>query len=373
MLVYCGMKKLFIAICFLLVPAITRSQIVVHFTPSGAGNMDGSSWANAKPGSQLARIMKFYLSYVEIWVAKGTYKPHLSSRDTSFFINSSLRVYGGFKGTETNINQRDWVANPTILSGDIGVQGDNTDNTYHVVQFENADSTTVLDGFIIQDGNANINTGNRDDMGSGIRNMAYGIPGTDYSSPKVSNCVIKDNYADWGGGGIADFSGGTLASMRIDHCTLEHNASGLGGYGGAGLLSFTFAGDGPVSTTVEHCTFKNNTAQAGAGGISQVADFDNSGSLYVKNCIFDNNSGINIGAIAINSYPDAYNANSHTAKMRAYIDSCRFTHNSATISGSAAIIGAGYNTGDPGGHELHITNCIMDSNSSWSAPVNIRA
>jgi hypothetical protein len=53
-----------------------------------------------------------------------------STRTISFVMKNGVDIFGGFNGTETSITERDIVANPTYLSGDIGAQGDNTDNTY---------------------------------------------------------------------------------------------------------------------------------------------------------------------------------------------------------------------------------------------------
>ena len=36
----------------------------------------------------------------------------------------SLKVYGGFAGGEISIDERDWVANETILSGEAGIEGE---------------------------------------------------------------------------------------------------------------------------------------------------------------------------------------------------------------------------------------------------------
>ena len=99
-------------------------------------------------------------------MAAGTYKPtripstgatSSSSRDLAFYLNKDLKIYGGFAGTETTLNQRDISTNPVILSGDIGTVGDNTDNCYHVFIMSSLTSSAVIDGFIIRDGNANAN------------------------------------------------------------------------------------------------------------------------------------------------------------------------------------------------------------------------
>jgi hypothetical protein len=76
-------------------------------------------------------------------------------RTATFQMKSGVALYGGFSGTETARNQRDWAANVTILSGDIGAEGDNSDNSYHVVTANNTDASAVLDGFTISGGNAN--------------------------------------------------------------------------------------------------------------------------------------------------------------------------------------------------------------------------
>lgn len=74
----------------------------------------------------------------QIWVAEGTYYPTTEvggsgTQYYSFRLKNGVEIMGGFNGTETSLNQRDPKVNRTILSGDIGVPGDETDNAFYVV------------------------------------------------------------------------------------------------------------------------------------------------------------------------------------------------------------------------------------------------
>ena len=102
----------------------------------------------------------------EIWVAQGIYYPGSASdaRTVTFQLKSDVAIYGGFVGGESDRAERDWSANPTILSGDIdlndvslnGVITDMTQisgsNAYHVVTGSGVGTTARLDGFTITAG-----------------------------------------------------------------------------------------------------------------------------------------------------------------------------------------------------------------------------
>ena len=101
-----------------------------------------------------------------------------------------MGVYGGFAGTETSRDERDWATNVTTLSGDL--LGDDApgfinydENSYHVVTGSGVDSTAVLDGFTITGGNAIGDPNSTNVNGGGMYN--------DQGSPTLMNLNFNDN------------------------------------------------------------------------------------------------------------------------------------------------------------------------------------
>src|SRR5262245_26227658 len=111
-----------VAIAIALTNSAHASVIYVRASASGANN--GTSWADAYVNLQSA--LAAAQSGDEIWVAAGVYTPAAANgpRTDSFNMVSGVVVYGGFAGTETQLEQRDFVANVTTLSGDLN--GDDT-------------------------------------------------------------------------------------------------------------------------------------------------------------------------------------------------------------------------------------------------------
>ncbi len=97
----------------------TRSRWYVKTTASGTG--DGTSWANAS--GDLQTIINGAAEKDSIWIASGIYKPLAdASGNTSatvqkiYYMKSGTKIFGGFVGTETNFNQRDFKTNKTVFS-----------------------------------------------------------------------------------------------------------------------------------------------------------------------------------------------------------------------------------------------------------------
>ncbi len=257
----------------------TAATRFVHHAAFGSG--DGSSWSNAH--TRLDTALAAANAGDEIWVASGTYTPPNAA--TSFALRSSVRVYGGFSGNETLRGQRNWIAHPTILSGDIG-QDDmidpnpfgpgwpfnvifNTANAAHVVVADGVDSTSVLDGFSIVKGNA---------VGSGGGFQCVN------GNPVVTNCAFADCFAQFGHGGAIYLAS---SNASITHCTFYHNLA----YQGSGGAIFV---GGTSLPTIHDCTFSTNEAvstngQTGLGGAIQLST---STAITISRCVFDGNLSV---------------------------------------------------------------------------------
>jgi peptidoglycan-N-acetylglucosamine deacetylase len=238
-------------------------------------------------------------SNAEVWVVAGTYKPTAGSdRTISFVVNPNVAVYGGFAGTETQRQQRNWAAHPTILSGDIGIADNNSDNSFTVVV---GNSNSILDGFTITGGNANDTVG-LSLYGGGIYNQAGDMT--------IANCKITANSAIVGGGVYN--AGGT---PKITNCTFSENTAGDGG----GVYNSW------ANPVIVNCSFVKNSSSNGGGiydigcneaivdcvFIQNSADYGGSmfefyNTLTISNSTFNGNISANGAVLACNSEEQAF-------------------------------------------------------------------
>ncbi len=260
----------------------------------------GTSWATAYKDLNLALAAANYGD--QVWVAQGTYKPTTTTdRTISFQINLAISVYGGFTGVETTLGARNWTTNVTILSGDIGVAGDPSDNTYNVVTINSNFSSATLDGFTIRDGNGNQNYPATTTIQP--YNQAGGIlcnaGPNGYVGAWIDHCILTDNFGVYGGG-ICCYAHGTSSVMEVTivHDLFLNNTAVMG----AGVAYISQNG-GAGLTDVESCIFNGNTS-TGAGGSAIMADGDaNSAlcSMNVDNSTFYNNPAPLLNKIVLNS------------------------------------------------------------------------
>lgn len=300
------------------------AQSVLFVKKGGQGN--GQSWQTAI--GNLQQALQVARAGQQIWVAAGEYYPtQTNDRYASFVIPDGVALYGGFSGTEQSLSQRALDRNPTILSGHIGSPAMD-DNSLSVIRTYGVSSSTIVDGFIITGGNANLSSTTGSEEGCGGAWFNDGSQGKK-SSPTVRNCVFEQNEAQFGG---AIFNHGErgICRMAIQNCTFRQNKAGSGG--GALYNSGLY---GICNTVVTSCNFVKNEAPYGAS-IQNRAD-GGIASPMLRDCAFREN-------IAHLSGSSIYNYRSDKAQCRPVLNECTFKNNKD---------GLGDTVSDPVGHKAN--------------------
>jgi uncharacterized delta-60 repeat protein len=266
----------------------------IYVDANATGANDGSSWANAYKYLQNA-LWAAEPNY-EIRVAQGTYRPDedtsnpggTNDANANFYLRNDVAIYGGFPSGGGLWASRDPNIYKAILSGDIGVADNNSDNSYHVTTSWHCDSSAILDGFTITAGNA------ASGSGGGISNYE--------SSPTITNCTFIGNSAFFGGG----MSNGLCSSIVLTNCNfIGNSAPHSGGMGvwdcnNMTLTDCTFSGNSAdnyggmwvwdCNVILTGCTFSGNSAGQDGGGMS-VWDCN----MTLTDCTFSGNSANDYG------------------------------------------------------------------------------
>ncbi len=348
---------------------------IVYVDSSVAVSGDGSSWANAT--KELADALKAAStdpSIQQIWVAKGTYLPlydaqnncaSSNSRQRTFLLVNDVEIYGGFNGTESNINQRNIQNNPAVLSGDIGIANNNSDNVYHVMIGVNINNV-VLDGLIIEKGNAsgpasaNITIGGVSiaaNRGGGINLSGAGI--------EIVNSIIRNNQSINNGGGI--FASNN-SSILINHTAFNNNASTASANNqGGGAIAY-IQNSATSALNINNSIFNYNSSMADGGAIlNHLATLVNIGNSFFHNnftsddggAVYNNrvdNCHITNSVFYTNTSMDAGGGIYNTDLVTATISNSTFYNNTSATNGGAI--------GNQGSVGFNIRNNIIYGNSS---------
>ena len=319
---YLNKKGYLILICVLIVGLINAQERIYVKTAATGGVAFSSlnahdSWASATSDLQAAINAVDDAGGGEVWVGSGVYKPTESYyttdvehpdynatddplRSVSFLMRNGVSIIGGFNGEDNPDDRSNYdygEDNATRLSGDIGVEGDVSDNAYHVVYGQDyTDNTAVLSDVIIVDGYAN-GTG-RNSRGGGIQTRNGGT---------YNNLTIVDNTANRGAGAYA-YRGGEFNNCLFWYNTArEYNGDDAVGGGiylhldGSRVENCLFNNNrsldvggaiGSSSGEIVGCTMINNSCSTKGGAIYTYFDNDNgntSGGIY-KNCLIANNT-----------------------------------------------------------------------------------
>ena len=170
---------------------VMATQYVVS---GGAGDMSGGSWANARADVQAA-VNAASLPGEAVWVSAGRY-----ALSAPLSMRSNSMVLGGFVGTESEAEERDWDTNVTVLDGLGATQ------VVRMVSITNA----LLDGLVVTRGYVAATKG----MGGG------GILIHNATNCVVARCKILYNTSVRATGATSCEGGGMLLSNTLN-CVVE--------------------------------------------------------------------------------------------------------------------------------------------------------
>ena len=285
------MRGLLFAVLCLSATVPAAGQTIHYVTPNGQA--DETSWSNTKT---LEKALEDAQSGDEIWVQGFEQISNKSqlymTTGNGFTLPAGVKLYGGFKGNETSINERQTsgklsrMTYRSVLTG--ALQGDNeVDKTFlifpentqrngnatHVLSIDLGDgkntgsAPTVVNGFTITGGHAD----GTDEYGGGI--FITNTTGQGVNYYQIKQCVFFNNYGTLGG------------AIYVDPNTLNNTNNN--------------------TSLISHCEFFNNAAG------NRVALANSGGAIYlggtgkVVNCsIFNNEQGgirLSAGASVINS------------------------------------------------------------------------
>jgi|GEM_PF-3267145 len=311
--------------------------VYVNGASPTAGN--GTSWA--KPFIYLRDALENSLPGDQLYVAKGTYYPDdgvtgfYGDRELSFEVNGQ-KIYGGFVGNESSLSQRDPVANPTILSGEIWAVTPETQGyerywSLHVVVIK---SSSTFDGLTVEKGRANGE--------SAPFNQGGGVLAPSGSTLTLVNCTFSNNYAAEAGGAVfgkvvatgSTFSNNlvnneflyTTTVVRPHHWLFSPACSG-------GAIT------GDVIAT--NCNFLNNqlqiqsldlgiTSSATGGAISGT-------SVDVTGCVFDGNIASSLSLSFPQTGSDATSRGGAISAANVTATDCTFSNNQVISSADADV------------------------------------
>jgi hypothetical protein len=332
--------------------------VYVDANASGANN--GSSWVDAYTTIDAALTGAGPNS--KIWVAKGVYKP--TAQNTPLEINdTSITIYGGFDGTETELLDRDLTlintTNATVITGDMN--GDDIDGDFTTNKSDNADRLLLvdainitIDGFILE---------NIYDISSNAHNQDNGVIYSKYSGAStwienltIKNSIFKNNYSN-------DFlikGFGLKDNFKLQNVSFTNNIST-----GQSIILLLTDRFNDIYANFTNVLFANNETKFSVINAYRIPDGSNTNlrdlDLILTNVSFINNNVINTNNT---SFGQSIIMGSDNSRGHLEINNSIFFGN--TLNGTYADRDISYGT--QGNHyELVIKNSITQITNNGGA------
>jgi predicted outer membrane repeat protein len=322
--------RLALAAVLFLPAAAALAQTTYYVDPRGTG-VGGTSWPNAF--TNLHAALAVAQPDDTIKVAGGTYRPDVGHPTRPFndrlaYWTYKPRVFlqGCYRGISPvgNPDDRSYSNFPTTLSGDIGVQSVNTDNSLTLMN-ANVSGQIIIDGFTFRCNFINNTTVNNGQVGRGGAVFIFNTPGS------INQCEFRGNRIR--GSQFQTVAAGLFiwqSDLSIIGCTFDDNrneSTGGAAYGGALYIEHGFP-------TVNHCTFTSNAAVGGGGAVfhrnawqpAPSPQSTRAGAPTFLGCTFSYNTSAQGGGVWLWSVrPDDV----------ALFRDCTFSDNTSTQNGAA--------------------------------------
>ncbi len=316
---------------------------ILHVTTTGNDSNDGFSWTQAKRTVQGA--INATSGRAEVWVKAGTYLEQVS-------LKSGNQLFGGFAGTETKREQRNWTANLTTLDGGSGA------NT--VAMSLIPDPLTTVDGFTITSSSAASCRGIYCNAARGTiannlitGNKAGGIfCGNESAITIAGNTITGNTGANAGGIDVQSASASVIGN------TISGNQGVPGGGWSAGGISAYWSG-----LLVSGNTITGNTDPANGGGVTASL----TQLTCTGNTITNNTGGWSGGLIMVNSSGGYVSGNTVTGNTGNPCGGVLYSSQFDTTISNNLIAhnnGAGI-FGDDQGDPLITNNTVVDNTGSY--------
>lgn len=357
-------KRLSVLSVLLSFSFLAFAQNRVYVSSIATGNNNGTTWANAYTNLQTA--IDASNAGDSLWVKAGTYFPtktigtSTDGRSKSFILTKNVHIYGGFAGNETKFNQR-ITTNITILSGDLGMANDSTDNAYHVVLGLNFSGT--LSWLEIKSGFA---SGTGADVVAGFsidKNKGAGLY-LDSGAAKIEYAKIYQNLATNGGAGVYNRKSAATFLM----CLIEQNRiHGLDASSGGGAGMFNVQSDVDL---VDYNTIQYNRCRGVQGGGGMRNEDSNPiifGATFMQNAAIggDGGGGIyNLNSTLVIGKTDFSFNNTNEEAGAIYNDGSPGTYSNVNFNNNTSGSGGAGAIENDGGSDVSFTDCIFNFNTS---------
>lgn len=239
-----------------------------------SGNEDGLTWATAYADLQvaLAAAAGSASPYPSLWIAEGEYRPGpLGAPSARFEPPDGARLFGGFQGNETSLDQRDPALHVTRLSADLAGNDvgftKRADNSLQLVGYVDCGPVTRLDGIELY----------------GSRHGAVVIDG---GTAQIVGCRFFQDF----NGLVCELS----SSLLVERTVFEDNAR-------RGLEIEQADGSPPIEVSVMSSRFLGG--HSGSSAALSIGTFD--AQMTVADCLFHDNP-----KFAVLAEPDSYSPNS---------------------------------------------------------------